>query len=149
MSTTFSDPATMAIEDRLAILDLTARLALTVDAKDWDGFEGLFADPQTQTPAELAAGLKGALGNLDTTHHLIACQTISLDGDLATSSANMVGRHVYANASGGSAWTVGGRHDYEFKRTAQGWRIAGITFNLQWAEGNEQILTLAATGQRR
>jgi hypothetical protein len=83
------------------------------------------------------------LGKLDTTHHLISCQVINLNGDEATSAANMQGTHVLANASGGSQWVVAGRHDYQLKRTADGWRISGITFTLQWATGNEHILTLA------
>src|SRR5580700_10985217 len=99
MTTVTSDPTTpTAIEDRLAILELTARLALLVDARDWDALEGLFTnpvhsdrtslfggEPQTGTPAELAGGLRYALGGLDATHHLITCQSISLDGDDATS----------------------------------------------------------------
>jgi hypothetical protein len=56
----------------------------------------------------------------------------------------MQGMHVLANASGGSQWVVAGRHDYQFKRTADGWRIAAITFTVQWASGNEHILTLAS-----
>ena len=69
---------------------------------------------------------------------------IDLNGDEATSAANMQGTHVLANASGGPQWVVAGRHDYQLKRTAGGWRIAGITFTLQWASGNEHILTLAS-----
>ena len=157
MTTIASDPTTTATEDRLAILELTARLALLVDARDWTALEGLFTDPvysdrtslfggepETSTPAELAGGLRYALGGLDATHHLITCQSISLDGDRATSAANMQVTHVLANASGGPVWTVAGRHVYEFKRTADGWRIAGITFTVQWASGNQHILTLAA-----
>jgi hypothetical protein len=37
-------------------------------------------------------------------------------------------------------WTVGGRHDYQLTRTPDGWRIAGLTFTLQWA----MVLMLAA-----
>ena len=160
MTTTTSDAATTETEDRLAILELIGRLGLVVDARDWEGLERLFTnpvysdrtslfggEPQNSTPGELAAGLRGALGNLDATHHLIACQVINIDGDQATSAANMHGTHVFANPSGGSVWTVAGRHDYQLERTPDGWRISGITFTLQWADGNEHILTLAAGGR--
>jgi hypothetical protein len=159
MTTTSSSPT--ATEDRLAILELIARLGLLVDARDWDALEGLFTnpvysdrtslfggEPQTVSPSELIGGLRGALGNLDATHHLIACQVISLDGDQATSTANMQGTHVFANHSGGPVWIAAGRHDYQLKRTADGWRIAGLTFTIQWASGNEHILTLAAAKGR-
>jgi hypothetical protein len=156
MSTTIPDPTTTATEDRLAILDLIARLGLLTDARDWNALEQLFTnpvysdrtslfggEPQSNTPAELVGGLQYVLGKLDTTHHLISCQVINLNGDEATSAANMQGTHVLANASGGPQWVVAGRHDYQLKRTEDGWRIAGITFTLQWASGNEHILTLA------
>ncbi len=159
MTTTTSDSTATETEDRLAILELIARLGLLVDARDWNAFEGLFTDPvytdrtslfggepQTTSPGELVGGLRQVLGNLDATHHLITCQTITLDGDQATSAANMQGTHAFANHSGGPLWTVAGRHDYQLKRTADGWRIARMTFTVQWASGNEQILTLAAAG---
>jgi hypothetical protein len=157
MSPVAPDSTTAELADRLAILELTARLALTIDARDWDGFQQVFTDPvysdrtslfggdpQTSTPAELVGGLRYALGGLDTTHHLISCQSITLNGDEATSAANMQGIHVLANSSGGSDWTVAGRHDYKLKRTADGWRIAAMTFTVQWATGNQNILALSA-----
>jgi hypothetical protein len=157
MTTTSSDPTTTATEDRLAILELIGNLALLLDARDWDALEGLFADPvyydrtslfggepQTLSPSELVEGYRQALGNLDAVHHLITCHVINLDGDQATCAANMQGTHVLANTSGGPIWTVGGRHDYQLKRTADGWKIAGLTFTIQWATGNMHIVALAA-----
>jgi SnoaL-like domain len=154
MTTTGSDITDL--EDRLAILELTARLSLLLDARDWGALEQIFTDPvhwdrtslfggepETQTPAELVAGLRYALGGLDATHHLITCQTTNLDGDRATGTANMQGTHVLANNSGDPVWTVGGRHDYRFERAADGWRISAVTFTVQWATGNMNIVNLA------
>ena len=120
LTTTTPDTDATALEDRLAILELIRRLALTIDGRDWD-----------------------TLGQV---HHRITNQVISLDGDQATCEANMQGIHVLANASGGPMWTVGGRHDYQLTRTPGGWRIAGLTFTLQWASGNMNVLTLAMAG---
>ena len=161
MTTTTSDPTTTtATEDRLAILELIARLGLLVDARDWNALQQLFTDPvysdrtslfggepESLSPAELVEGYRQALGNLDAVHHLITCQVIDLNGDEATSAANMQGTHVLANSSGSPMWTVGGRHDYQLKRTADGWKIAGLTFTVQWATGNMHIVTLAAGPQ--
>ena len=159
MTTTTSDPAATEIADRLAILELTGNLALLLDARDWNALETLFTDPvhydrtslfggepQTLSPAELVDGYRQALGNLDAVHHLITCQVIVLDGDRATCAANMQGTHVFANTSGDPMWTVGGRHDYQLSRTADGWKIAGLTFTIQWATGNMNIVNLAAAG---
>jgi len=159
MATFASDStATTETEDRLAILELVGRLALSLDGKEWGALERLFTDPvhvdrtslwggdpETYSPAELAGGFRQTMGNLDAIHHLITGHVISLNGDDATCAANMQGVHVFANASGGPMWTVGGRHDYRLKRTADGWRIAGWTFTIQWATGNMNIINLAAS----
>jgi hypothetical protein len=68
---------------------------------------------------------------------------VKLDGDQAICTANMQGTHVFANPAGGSMWQVMGNHEYQLTRTKQGWRISGITFNIQWATGNQGILALA------
>jgi hypothetical protein len=149
-------PAT-EIEDRLAILELIGNLALRLDSFDWNAFEQLFTnpvhldrtslfqgEPETLSPADLVAGYRATLGNLDAVHHLITGHVIELNGDQATCSANMQGTHVLANTSGDSHWTVGGRHDYQLTRTDAGWKIAGWTFTIQWATGNMNIVALAA-----
>lgn len=63
-------PDSTATEDRQAINELTSRLALLLDARDWDALEQLFTDPvywdrtslfggepETQSPAGLVGGL--------------------------------------------------------------------------------------------
>jgi hypothetical protein len=157
MSMTASDPTATETEDRLAILEAIGNLALLLDARDWDALEGVWADrvtydrtslfggePETLSPAEVVEGYRQALGGLDALHHLITCHVINLDGDRATCAANMQGTHVLANTSGDPMWTVGGRHDYRLERTADGWKIAGLKFTVQWATGNMHIVTLAA-----
>src|SRR5918996_4558227 len=93
MTTITSDPNTTETEDRLAILELIGRLALTLDGSDWDALERLFTDPvhldrtslfggdpETFSPAELVDGYRQTLGNLDAVHHLITSHVISLAG---------------------------------------------------------------------
>jgi hypothetical protein len=161
MTTTTSDSSTTETEDRLAILELIGRLSLTIDSKDWDAMGQLFTDtvyhdrtsltggePYTAPVAQFVEGWRQTLQNMDAVHHQITNHVVSLNGDQATCAANMMGTHVLANASGGPMWTVGGRHDYQLTRTPDGWRIAGLTFTLQWATGNMNVLTLAmAAGQ--
>ena len=158
---TTSDSTMAEIEDRLAIIELIGRLSLTIDAKDWDTMGQLFTDtvyhdrtsltggePYTAPVAQFVDGWRQTLQAMDAVHHQITNHVISLEGDAATCAANMQGTHVLANATGGPMWTVGGRHDYQLTRTPDGWRIAGLTFTLQWATGNMNVLTLAmAAGQ--
>jgi SnoaL-like domain len=159
MTTSYSTPT--ETEDRLAIMELIGRLVLVLDARDWDGLGPLFTDtvysdrtsllggePVTVGRAGFVEGWRQTLQNLDAVHHVITSHVITLDGDRATCAANMLGTHVYTNHSGGPIWTVGGRHDYQFERTADGWQISGLTFTLQWATGNMNIVNLAVAGQR-
>jgi hypothetical protein len=161
MTITTSDSTATEIEDRLAILELIGRLGLTIDARDWNALGQLFTDtvyhdrtsltggePTTLPVAEFVEGWRQTLQNMDAVHHLITCHVINLDGDQASCAANMQGTHVLANTSGGPMWTVGGRHDYQLKRTAEGWKIAGLTFTIQWATGNMNVLNLAMAGGR-
>jgi len=161
MSTTTLDSETTGLQDRLAIIELIGRLSLAIDAKDWDAMGQLFTEtvyhdrtsltggePYTAPVAQFVEGWRQTLQGMDAVHHLITNHVISLDGDQATCAANMQGTHVLANASGGPIWTVGGRHDYKLKRTPGGWRIAGLTFTLQWATGNMNVLTLAMAGRQ-
>jgi SnoaL-like domain len=99
MTTSTSTAATDA-EDRLAILDLIGRLALLLDARDWNALEHLFTDtvyndrtsltggqPVNVSAAEFVDGWRQTLQNLNAVHHLITSHVISLDGDEATCGA--------------------------------------------------------------
>ena len=156
MTTTTPESTITELEDRLAIIELIGRLSLSIDAKHWDAMARLFTDtvyhdrtsltggePYTAPVAQFVEGWRQTLQALDAIHHQITNHVVSLDGDEATCTANMQGTHVLANASGGPMWTVGGRHIYQLKRTPDGWRISGLTFNLQWATGNMNVLTLS------
>jgi SnoaL-like domain len=156
MTTTTSDWTTAELADRMAIIELISRLVLLLDARDWIGLEDLFTDtvyndrtsltggePETLGKVEFVGGWRFLMEHLDAVHHMVSCHVINLDGDRATCAANMLGTHVLANPSGGPIWMVGGRHDYQLTRTPDGWRIAGITFTIQWATGNQNIVALS------
>ena len=156
MTTTTPDSTVTELADRLAIIELIGRLSLTIDDKDWDTMGQLFTDtvyhdrtsltggePYTAPVAQFVEGWRQTLQGMDAIHHQITNHVISLGDDEATCTANMQGTHVLANASGGPIWTVGGRHIYRLKRTPDGWRISGLTFHLQWATGNMNIVNLA------
>jgi hypothetical protein len=144
------------LQDRLDILELTGRLGLMVDARDWAALADLFTDPvevdytslnggtpQNLKPADLLGGWRQVLDHLDGTQHLIAGQVTSLDGDHATCAATVQGTHVPTNATGGPIWTVGGRYDFGLLRTPPGWRIAALTLTVHWATGNQHIMQIA------
>lgn len=147
-------------QDRNAILDVTAKLGLLVDAREWGALEGLFTDPveidytslnggdpATLPPADVVAGWRGVLDNLTATQHLIAGQVIDTtnvaDRGEATCAANVQATHVLDNATGGPIWTVGGRYDYRLRRTGEKWLISALKLTVLWAGGNQHIMILA------
>ena len=156
MTTTTSASTVTELEDRLAIIELIGSLSLAIDAKDWDAMGKVFTDtvyhdrtsltggePYTAPVAQFVEGWRQTLQGMDAVHHQITNHVVRLDGDEATCTANMHGTHVLANASCGPIWTVGGRHLYQLQRTPGGWRISGLTFTLQWATGNMNVLNLS------
>ena len=97
MSTTTSDSTITELEDRLAILELIGRLALTIDGRDWNALGQLFTD---------------------------------------------TAYHDRTSLTGGEPTTIG------VAEFVDGWRIAGLTFTIQWATGNMNIVNLSmAAGQ--
>jgi hypothetical protein len=153
---------TAEIEDHLEITELVNHLVLLLDSRDWAGLQDVFADtvyndrtsltggsPETLPKAEFIGGWQYLMTGLDTLHHLVTGHVVAIDGDKATCTANMQGTHILANPGGeGDTWTVGGRHEYQATRTADGWRISGIIFTIQWATGNQGIIELSiAKGQ--
>jgi hypothetical protein len=147
-----------SLTDRLEILEVTSRMGLLVDAREWDSLEALFTDPvcvdytslnggepQSLAAGDLVAGWRGVLERLQATEHLIGGQVIELDGDTARCAANVQGTHVLPNRSGGPLWTVGGRYDFELIRTPDGWRISALTLTVRWATGNQQIMRAAGS----
>jgi hypothetical protein len=150
------------LNDRTQITELTSHMGLLIDLPAWDELSALFTDPvttdytslwggspQTSTPAELIEGWRRFRDHLDATQHLIGNQVVELDGDGASCAANVHAAHLLANATGGPIWTVGGRYDFDLTRTIDGWRISAVTFTLQWATGNQRVMTLAAEAADR
>lgn len=153
----------MDLADRAAITDTVTRFGWCLDRRDWDGLKSLFTDvvrtdytalwggePQEASVDELLAtdrqgSWRRTMDGLDATQHLITNILVTVDGDTATATANVVGVHRLPNPHGGPLWTVGGTYEFALTRTADGWRIRAITQGITWVDGNQQVLFRAAT----
>jgi hypothetical protein len=147
------------MDDRLAILELTAAMSAHVDTRDWLALEALFAEtvtvdytslwggePSTMKAAELMAGWKGLVPGFTRTQHTIGIPSIVIDGDKAQANAPVIGHHFIDDPAppGGSNWVVGGRYLWDLKKDAGRWRIAKLTLGSAWQEGNPDLPKLAA-----
>ncbi|MFJ4688129.1 nuclear transport factor 2 family protein [Streptomyces sp. NPDC091377] len=149
-----------SVADRLDVIDTCTRMAWFIDAAEWDALESVFADeiqldytslnggePATVTAKGLVAAWSGLLGAFATTQHLLSNYLVDVDGDTAVATAMFQATHRMPNEHGGPLWTLGGKYRFELVRTDAGWRISGIVMTTTWADGNQQLLTLAAQAQ--
>lgn len=144
--------------DRMEIEETALRMGQAADQRDWDTLVGCFTAEVYRDYSSLTGQEPGRIGahalvtgewapvfcNLDATQHFTGPCTITIEGNRATGHAYFQTRHVLANVTGGDTWTLGGRYDWTFVRAEQGWKISGVKMTAIWAEGNQNIMALAA-----
>jgi hypothetical protein len=67
--------------------------------------------------------------------------TSAADG--ATAHAHIRAYHQIKDAKGGDIWMVAGHYIVRLVPTGENWKIAGITLQVFYQEGNREILALA------
>lgn len=129
-------PEPITAEEARARAPVAAMTGL-VDIRDWAGLERLFADRVTvdysslwgggaeeMAPAELLGQWRAMLPGFDATRHELGPVSVRVAGDVAEAEAPVSGTHIL----GGEAWVVAGRYRCRLVRGADGWRIAGLTY---------------------
>lgn len=147
-----------AVEDRMAIIETCTRMAWHTDQREWEQVEQVFADevtldytslnggqPVTLTPAQVVAAWSGALGGFDATQHLVTNHLVTMTGDAAACTASFQATHRLANPFGAPLWTLGGTYRFDLVRVADAWKISGVVMTAAWADGNKDLLMLAAS----
>ena len=161
------------LSDRVAIIDLTLRMAEHVDLLQWDQLRSCFADDLVvncsyvlekdkghveTTAAEFAEAWRRTVGGFETTQHLLANHRVTIvdtsddQHSTATCSAYVQAQHYHANGSGDPIWTLGGHYDFELVRPAftdhddadPNWRISALMQTTLWETGNRHLLGEAA-----
>lgn len=145
------------LEDRLDIIETCTRMGWHTDRREWERLAEVFAEqvtldftslnggePAVLSPAQIVEAWTGVLGSLDATQHLIADHLVTVDGDTATCTANFQATHRLANPFGSPLWTLGGTYRFDLVRQSGTWRISGVVMTATWADGNKDLMTLAA-----
>ncbi|WP_281066231.1 nuclear transport factor 2 family protein [Nocardia albiluteola] len=143
--------------DRLDVIETCTRMAWHTDNREWGRLAGVFADrvrldytslnggePAELPVADIVAAWSGLLGKLDATQHLITNHLVEVHDGTAVCTADFQATHRLANPFGGHLWTLGGKYRFELARTERGWVITGVLMTAVWADGNKDLLTLAA-----
>jgi hypothetical protein len=146
------------LADKLNIVEVTSEFGLRVDTHEWDRLTELLTDPvvvdytmlhggepMTTDPDGVVRTWRKVLENLRATQHLMAGHVTTVTGDTASCVTNLVAFHDFPNDYGDSSWTLGGRYEFELRRTVSGWLISKIVLVPRWASGNRTIMQLAGS----
>jgi 3-phenylpropionate/cinnamic acid dioxygenase small subunit len=151
----------VSLQDRLDVHEVVTRYAYAVDEHDWAAFAGIFADevhlvvPHVEhekpvlTRDEIVALIRQTTGGFEATHHLVANQLVTLDGDRARCKAYANAWHHLQTEPGATDYVlVRGYYDLGLERTAAGWRIAEMIITVIGAEGDMGLYDVARTRQK-
>ncbi|MBB5080451.1 nuclear transport factor 2 family protein [Nonomuraea endophytica] len=144
-------------EDRLAIIETCTRMAWHTDQREWERLAEVFADsvtldytslnggePAVLTPAQIVGAWSGLLGAFDATQHLVTNHLVTVDDNTAVCTASFQATHRLANPYGSPLWTLGGTYRFDLVRSDSAWKINGVVMTATWADGNKDLLALAA-----
>jgi hypothetical protein len=134
----------LALADRAAIHARLVAYSTALDDKNWPLVEESFADGGVvdyleyggeQSGPTIVEHLRGGLGGLDSTQHLIANVAIELDGDAAASVCALQARHIFAP----DCYTLVGRYEDRLVRGGDAWEIAHRTLRVFFTEGDPEV----------
>ncbi|GAA2322489.1 nuclear transport factor 2 family protein [Nonomuraea roseoviolacea subsp. roseoviolacea] len=147
-------------DDRLAIIETCTRMAWHADQREWDRLAGIFADsvtldytslnggePAVLTPAQIVGAWSGLLGAFDATQHLITNHLVTVDGATAVCTASFQATHRLTDPFGSQLWTLGGTYRFDLVRSDGAWKIGAVVMTATWADGNRNLMSLAAGGR--
>lgn len=143
--------------DHHQIIEAINNVAICADLGKWDklvsevfaaevtvDYSSLFGgEAQIMQAKDLVAGWQSVLPGFEATQHLLSNHQVALNGDRARALAYVRAYHYLPNRTGGSTWVVGGYYDYELVREQTGWRVCKIKLNLQYTEGNQNLINIA------
>jgi SnoaL-like protein len=148
-----NDLSVQVLVDRACISDVIHNYAAGVDLKDWGLFRSCFtddleADFSSVLPTGVHHGadswvdlIRNVLKDVDQTQHIITNHSHEINGNASRSRSYLQAQHVCFSKDGGEQhFKVGGFYDYDFVRTARGWRIKRYALHTNWAAGNPALL---------
>lgn len=147
---------TNSLADRAEVSDVLHRYATGLDRRDWALYRSIFTDEVDMDFSSIGmpAGRVAAdtwverarvlFAGFDATQHLSANHVHDICGDEATCTSYMRAEHFVLNSEGENYYTMGGYYTNRLVRTAEGWKLRGVTLTVTWNRGNRHVLRLAA-----
>ena len=138
-----------SLADRIEIGELLARYSTALDGRDWALLDEVFLpDAECDYGAlgnprgvdEITTLVRGTIGDLDSTQHLVGNVVVTVHGDEATADCYLISQHIRRDTPGGDHYMLGGRYSDRLVRTPAGWRIAHRTLHRMWTTGNRDVV---------
>jgi hypothetical protein len=141
------------------------RMLHAIDVLDWAGVRACLAnevrtdytelfggEAETVSGDDLVTRWRGLLPGFDATQHLtgpVLVEQVSGEDGAGQKAGlrlrtHVRGYHRIEGAEGGPEWAVHGHYVVPLQETDAGWRIAGITLQVFYQEGNTDLPDLAA-----
>lgn len=134
--------------DTARIVTTVSSILTAVDRAAYDLAEAAFApeigidyaslwggEPATMTPAELMASWHGIVPGFDATWHELGPVTVEIDGDAATATVFVDGRHWIGNR----LWRPVGDYHWDLVRTDDDWRVTHMEFAMTEEIGDRAL----------
>ena len=130
------------------IRTLVSSIPLAVDRAAYDLAERAFApeviidytslwggEPATMTPADLMTAWRGIVPGFDATWHELGPVTVDLEGDTATATAFVDGRHWIGDA----LWRPVGNYHWDIAQIEGEWRVTRMVFEMMQEIGDRAL----------
>ena len=132
-----------SVSDRLDISDLLDTYARGIDGKDWDLVTSVFAPDATLDYTafggpkggrdEIIQWISASVSAFPMTQHHITNRTFTIDGDTATSAAELFAPMGMAAGDGKMTMLfTGGVYNDTYRRTPEGWKISTRVCDRAW-----------------
>lgn len=126
--------------DRAEIAELLVRYARCIDERDWAGLQGTYTEDGVMQHGTVSVDRERVpelsekiLTGCASSHHLVSCPSIVIEGDTARSHSHYFATHVSEGTT--VRRQGGGWYDCELRRTDRGWRFTRVRSTSSWRTG--------------
>jgi hypothetical protein len=134
------------------VINIVSSIPLAVDLADYALAERAFAPkividytslwggtPNTMTPGELMTAWRGIVPGFDATWHELSDVTAKVNGDKATATAYVDGRHWI----GEQLWRPVGNYNWDLEKMNGQWKVTRMQFNMTREIGSRDLAAKA------
>ena len=138
------------VSDRLELSDLLDAYARGIDTKDWDLVASVFTPDATLdysafggpkgSPADVISWVSASVSAFPMTQHHITNRTFEIDGDAASSAAELFAPMGMAAGEGKMTMLfTGGVYNDTYRRTPDGWKISSRVCDRAWLGAGPEV----------